>query len=287
MSGMLERRMEDLYERLRLLRDEREKLLKEAEAWADRRDGLHEEIRGLRLRAEELRSRRDELNEEVKRLKTLRQASLERRKGIIEEIRELNRERAKADAGKPRRSRSRLEAEIERIEWRIQTEPLPLDMERKLINQVRTLEAQLELYRRAEGIRRRIADLRREAESLRAEAADYRSRIQEAAGRSQEYHTKMMMVIETIMDLQAKADEMHKRYVEFRGKAREVSSEIKRTMDEIRSVRALIEAEEERERKRKEADLERQTEERALEKLRRGERLTFDEFKLLIEKGRI
>jgi len=44
---------------------------------------------------------------------------------------------------------------------------------------------------------------------------------------------------------------------------------------------------EEKEQRQKQEDLQKQTEEKALEKLKRGEKLTFDEFKILIEKGRI
>jgi len=237
MSEPLERRLEDLYEKLRILRDKKDRLLGEAGKWAGKRDELHGDMRRLRLRAEELRRSRDGLNEDVKRFKALRLDSLKRRKEILDEIRELRKEKAKADAEKPRRSRSSIEAEIEKIEWRIQTESLTLEEEKRLIERVKILEAQLESYRRAESIKRRIAELRREAERLRAEAIDHRSRALEAAARSQKYHEEMLGIIKARRDLKARADEMHERYIRLREETRGIDAEIRETLDEIRSVR--------------------------------------------------
>ncbi len=287
MSEALEQKIEDLYERLRLLRAERERLKEEAQRWADKRNSINEETRNLRSQINSLKQRRDALNEEVKRLKSLREAGLKRRREILEEIRKLRQERARLNAEKPPRSRSYLESEIERIEWKIQTEPLPLDVEKKLIDQVRALEAQMEFYRRIEGIRSEIKNLKKEAERLKADTLSYRSRILETAAQSQEYHRKMLKKAEAARALKAKADEMHQRYVENRDKAKAINSEIKKTLVEIRSIQDLLKAREEREKRRKQADLQKRTEEKALEKLRRGERLTFDEFKILLEKGRI
>ena len=144
-----QRELEDLYQRLSLLRDEIDRLRREARSWAEKRDAIHEKIRRIKSSIQELRQRRDALNLEVKRLKALREDGLKRRSEIIEEIRRLTEERRRMRGDKPRRSRSSLESQLERIEWRIQTEPLSLEEERRLIDQIRLLESQLEYYRRA------------------------------------------------------------------------------------------------------------------------------------------
>ena len=287
MSKAIEQQIEELYQRLQLLRAERNGLKKKAQIWADKRDRIHEEIRDLRLQIRSLRQRRDALNEEVKHLKSLREALLRRKREILEEISKLRQEKRGMNAEKPSRSRSYLEKEIERIEWKIQTEPLPLDVERQLIDQVKALEAQMEFYRRIEKINSKIADLKREADRLKADSLDYRSRIQEIAAQSQEFHLKMLKKIEDVRQLKAKADEMHQQYAEYRDKIKAIGLELKKILAEIRSLRDQLKEQEERERRQKEANLQKQTEEKALEKLRRGEKLTFDEFKILIEKGLI
>jgi len=287
MSETPEQRIEELYRRLNVLKAERDDLNKKAQTWAERRNRIHEEIRKIRLLIRDLKQRRDSLNDEVKHLKALRKVELERRDEILEEIRKLREERNRIAAGKPPRSQSYLENEIKRIEWKIQTEPLPLDAERKLIDQIKILEAQLEVYRRIGTINNKIAELRKEADKLKAEALNYRSRILEIAAESQEFHVKMLKRIEEAKELKAKADEMHQRYAENKEKVKAINLEIKETLGEIRSIRELLKSEEEKERRRRESDLQRQTEEKALEKLKRGEKLTFDEFKILLEKGKI
>ena len=287
MSETPEQRIEELYRRLNVLKAERDDLNKKAQTWAERRNRIHEEIRKIRLLIRNLKQRRDSLNKEVKHLKALRKVELERRDEILEEIRELRKERNRIAAGKPPRSQSYLENQIKRIEWKIQTEPLPLDAERKLIDQIKILEAQLEVYRRIGSINNKIAELRKEADKLKAEALNYRSRILEISAESQEFHAKMLKRIEEAKELKAKADEMHQRYAENKEKVKAINLEIKKTLGEIRSIRELLKSEEEKERRRRESDLQRQTEEKALEKLKRGEKLTFDEFKILLEKGKI
>lgn len=287
MSETPEQRIEELYRRLNVLKAERDDLNKKAQTWAERRNRIHEEIRKIRLLIRDLKQRRDSLNKEVKHLKALRKVELERRDEILREIRELRKERNRIAAGKPPRSQSYLENQIKRIEWKIQTEPLPLDAERKLIDQIKILEAQLEVYRRIGSINNKIAELRKEADKLKAEALNYRSRILEISAESQEFHLKMLKRIEEAKELKAKADEMHQRYAENKEKVKAINLEIKKTLGEIRSIRELLKSEEEKERRRRESDLQRQTEEKALEKLKRGEKLTFDEFKILLEKGKI
>ena len=287
MSETPEQRIEELYRRLNVLKAERDDLNKKAQTWAERRNRIHEEIRKIRLLIRDLKQRRDSLNKEVKHLKALRKVELERRDEILEEIRELRKERNRIAAGKPPRSQSYLENQIKRIEWKIQTEPLPLDAERKLIDQIKILEAQLEVYRRIGSINNKIAELRKEADKLKAEALNYRSRILEISAESQEFHLKMLKRIEEAKELKAKADEMHQRYAGNKEKVKAINLEIKKTLGEIRSIRELLKSEEEKERRRRESDLQRQTEEKALEKLKRGEKLTFDEFKILLEKGKI
>jgi len=286
MPEAIEQKIEELYKKLHLLKARREELNKEAQTWAEKRNRIHEEIRNLRAQIKSLKQTRDEMNEEVKRLKSLREDGLKKRKAIIEEIEKLGKEKARMSAEKPPRSRSHLESEIERIEWKIQTEPLPLNVERALIDQLRDLEIQREFYRRIESINNKIASLRKEAKELKAYTLAYSSRISKTAARSQEYHAKMLKKTEAMRDLKVKADEMHQRYVEKREKAKTISLEIKKTLDEIRSIQDLIKKREEEEQKQKQADLQKQTEKKALEKLRRGEKLTFDEFKILLEKGK-
>jgi len=223
MSEAFEQKIEELYRKFRSLRAERDDLNRKAQMWADKRDRIHEEIRDLRSQIRDLKQRRDALNEEVKRLKSLREAGLKRRNEILEEIDKLRREKDKIAAEKPNRSRSYLEGKIERIEWKIQTESLPLDIERQLINQIMTLESQMEVYRRIEKIKEKIVDLKREAEKLKANTLSYRSRILEIAAQSQEFHMKMVKKIEYVNELKLKADEMHQRYVENKEKVKAIN----------------------------------------------------------------
>ena len=287
MSSDLERRIRELYDRVDQLKAERDELRINAQRWVEKRDGIREEIRKIRLTVRNLKRKRNMLNDEVRQLKVLREADKKRRREIFEKIRRLREERKRVSMKKPRRSRSYLEGEIKKIEWKIQTEPLPLDVEKELVNNIRILESQLGVYRRIEELNAEIAELMKKADEIRKEISSYRSRISEKAAESQEFHLKMLRKIERIKELEAEAEKSHQRYLEYKKKTRALSLEIKKLLDEIRSIQEMMEKMEKEERRRKEETLKRKLVENALKKIKRGEKISFNEFKILLEKGKI
>jgi len=287
MSSDLERRIRELYDRVDQLKAERDELRINAQRWVEKRDGIREEIRKIRLTVRNLKRKRNMLNDEVRQLKVLREADKKRRREIFEKIRRLREERKRVSMKKPRRSRSYLEGEIKKIEWKIQTEPLPLDVEKELVNNIRILESQLGVYRRIEELNAEIAELMKKADEIRKEISSYRSRILEKAAESREFHLKMLRKIERIKELEAEAEKSHQIYLEYKKKTKALSLEIKKLLDEIRSIQEMMEKMEKEERRRKEETLKRKLVENALKKIKRGEKISFNEFKILLEKGKI
>ncbi|RJS84659.1 hypothetical protein CW706_03480 [Candidatus Bathyarchaeota archaeon] len=287
MSGDLEQRIRELYDRIDRLKAERDETKRNAWRWAEKRNGIREEIRRIRLKVRDLKRKRNMINDEVKQLKILMKADRKRRREIIEKIRRLREERKRVSINKPRRSRSHLDREIEKIEWKIQTEPLPLNVEKELISRVKVLESQLEVYRRIEKLNAKIAEIRGKMYEIGRRISNYRSRISKKAAESQEFHLKMLKEIERIKELEEEAKENHQRYLEYKEKTKALSLEIKKLLDEAKTIREKIEETEKKERERKEKILQRQLVENALKKIKRGEKITFDEFKILLEKDEI
>jgi uncharacterized coiled-coil DUF342 family protein len=95
----------------------------------------------------------------------------------------------------------------------------------------------------------------------------------------------MIGKIEDSKKYKIEADVMHKRFLEVKEKARPVEGEMMGLANEIRQLRAEIRVEEEKERKQDQDVLRETLERQAREKLKRGEKLTWEEFQLLAEKG--
>jgi len=287
MTEVPERRIEELNRELDTVRTERDRLNKEAIRWAEKRNLLHEDIKRLRSEARSLKEKRDELNRRVKHLKTLREEARKKRGEKISHLKELRQKTRDLTAKRPKRSAQSLENEIEKIEWKIQTDSLSLDEERKLIERVKSLETQLEAYREIKNVKNKILTLQEEVETLKKEISSRNEEISEVAKQSQRFHEKMIEKLEKIKELQAEADAMHKRYVENKEKAKAFHSKYVETLGQIKGLREIIRKREEAEKAKQIASLRKKLEKEALDKLRRGEKLTFEEFKLLAEQGKI
>jgi uncharacterized coiled-coil DUF342 family protein len=275
----------ELNEKLSALKDKENALGSEARKFAGKRDELNVRVRSLHDEVLGLRSQRDELNERVKELKQRRD---EMRAGIrekIEEIKKLGEENKILAKRKPSQSHEALQKEVESIEWTIQTTSLTLQEDRALVEKVKQLEAQLSVHRKVEQIAKRIVQLRTETRTMKAETENLHRQLSEKAKKSQETHTKMLEKIDESKALKAEADDMHRRFLQAKETTQPIREEMKTTIDRIKLLKRELLDETQKERKESENVLRESLENKAKEKLKRGEKLTWEEFQLLAEKG--
>lgn len=277
--------IEELTKKLSALKEQRDKLDAEAYEWAEKRNELNDKVKSLRDGILELRAERDRINDQVKELKQQRNDTTTRIREKIEEMKKLNQESKALAKKRPSRSHQALQKEVESIDWKIQTTPLTLQEDKELVGQVKELEAQLNVYRKLEQLAQKILELRKEVRALRSENGLRHQKLTKNAEESQEIHRNMIGKIEDSKKYKIEADVMHKRFLEVKEKARPVEGEMMGLANEIRQLRAEIRVEEEKERKQDQDALRETLERQAREKLKRGEKLTWEEFQLLAEKG--
>ncbi|MEM3054946.1 MAG: hypothetical protein QXM52_04495, partial [Candidatus Bathyarchaeia archaeon] len=128
-------------------------------------------------------------------------------------------------------------------------------------------------------------ELEAELKALEARAKLYHEKISEKAGKSQESHEKMLNKIEEAKKLKMEADNIHQLFLQAKEKAKPIQTEIMNLLGEIKRLKEEILAEEEKARKEREKSLLENIERQAKEKLKRGEKLTWEEFKAIAEKG--
>ena len=287
MNKASEQQIIELNRELDMLKGAQDKLRNEALKWAEKRDQLNEEIRAVRLEAQNYKERRDELNYEVHRLKSLRQVNSDEYRKTLEELKSLRQKMREAAARLPQKCSKSLEAEIKKIEWKIQTESLSLAEESKLIEQVKTLERQFAPYSEIRDKKDKIEKLQKKAQATRDEMIIYSKKISDIAKESQKFHERMTGKLEKVKELKVKADEMHRQYMENKDKANELHTKYAEILTQIKALRQTIQEKEAKAKAKQYADLLDKLERDALEKLKSGEKLTFEEFKILAEKRKI
>ena len=286
MSASLKNRLlMDLNEKLAPLSEQKNLLDDQMNDLAVKRETLNGKFRNLRDEITQLRSDRNEINDKVRELKQERSKLTAKMKEKIEEIRKLCQDRKELSGRRPSRSHLSLQEEIDSIDWEIQTTPHTLEEDKELVGKVKQLEVQLDIHRKYEHLNQRICNLRAEITRLKTDSESCHQVLITKARVSQEKHARMLARIEEGKKIRAQADDMHKRFLEAKQKAMLVEERLANVSNEIKQLKGEIREEQQKERKHDEDALRQSLEEKAREKLKRGEKLSWQEFQLLSEKG--
>jgi uncharacterized coiled-coil DUF342 family protein len=120
---------------------------------------------------------------------------------------------------------------------------------------------------------------------LRTESQQSHQALTAQAKIGQELHSRMLVKMEEAKTVKSEADATHKQFLEAKEKAKPIRDQIGSICREIRRLKGEAQEEEENEKRRSEEELRQSLEQKAREKLKRGEKLSWQEFQLLSEKG--
>lgn len=299
-AGALREKLEELKKRVRELESEVGEL-------RSSRDALNAEVRNLFTQIKELTDRyknlkdkylelrveREQLYNEIQKLKNGRNQIREDVKALIDEIKLLMnevRELQSVIKSKRRAEVFELKDKLEKLEWTYQTKTMDPEEEKALVERIRGVELQLRAVERCDECLNTV-------KSLRAVIAERRGKLKEMTDKIKELSTKYLEVKEKYMKmkpevnelrskigeliekrgaLRKKADDYHNKYVEKAKELQQVRGEVERVALLLKAAELSSAIE------RKRAEMY-EVARRILEKYKRGEKLTLDEFKLLVE----
>ena len=247
----------------------------------EKRDKLNEKFKKLRQEIREFKTERDNLNEKVKALKQQRDEARAKIKAQIEQIKAHNEKIAELTEKTPRENRRELQKEFDDIEWKIQTTPLDMQEEKRLMERVKQLETRLSVYKKIDQHIKQISELRKELEPIEAYADAVHKELTAMAERSQDIHAKMMTKIEESKEVKSEADSLHNAYIQEREQVRPLREEIKKLTAQKRKLQDAVREEDAKRKKGVEQALKEKLGSQAKDKLARGEKLSWDEFRLL------
>jgi uncharacterized coiled-coil DUF342 family protein len=276
--------IEKLSRQLTVLRKQRDSINEEARSWASKRDGIHKQIKDLRLEAANIRERRDETNTKVRALKTQRDLTRTQKKGKLEEIKQLEEKHRILITTQPKHALGPLKKEIEKIEWAIQTTSLTLEEEKPLVKRANELHKEYDRYKRTADLRSKISELERSIKTMNEEAEIFHKQLTKLALQSQQLHDRMIEILKKAKALKIQADEYHQNFVSNRSKSQLVHGECLELEAKIKTLKRSLKEITEKSRLEQQSEKRKRLEEEAVRKLKEGDKLTFEEFKLLVEK---
>ena len=292
---------------LNSLRDQLTKTNDDIVKHIEKRDKLNEQARTLRTEIGELKKERDRLNETVKVLKIQRDEVRGKIKPFIDEIRvhsEKIRELKEKRSGVPRHE---LQKQFDAIEWKIQTTSLDLKEEKRLIDEVKGIEIQLNVYKKMELHSQKISSLKGELKAFTDQADAFHKELTANAKKSQEIHATMQAKFEEMEKIRTEASTLHLMYLQGKGLIKPLHEEITRVwelrqkiIEENRKIyeankklyksgrrqqddaRRQLRERDESEKKAKEHELKEKIGSQAKDKFERGEKVDWRELQLLL-----
>ena len=275
---------------LKKQRNEFNQLTKEA---LTKRNELNKQINEVLTKAKEFTTKRDELNAQVKQLKVKRkelQDKVQENKRMLDEVVEKDQTLNKENIRRKRRNMRNLNEKIHNIEWKLQTSVLTPEQEKEMIQLLEKLSDQLNTIAGEVHITSQQTQMWKEISTTQREINVLHIQIIDAAKESQIYHNLMNQNYQQINNLRKQANDHHKEFLKYKKQSdsyhRDFLSKVTEKndlKDELKEVKQKIRAEIQ---ERKKANLEENTQ-IAFEKYEKGENLSLEEFRLLVEKGMI
>jgi len=280
--------LEELKTQATELKNERDKYNELAKKYIKERDIRNNEIARLLNEAKNKKEKRDKVNNEV--------ANLKAKKIEIEaKIREYQQLKAELEnklkeINAPRIPLHALKNRIKDLEWKLQTSVLKLDEENRIIKTIAELEEKLAVKKEEEKIKNQLLECKTQLTANRIILRDLKKAIITAAKNSQNEHISMGDIYKQVDEIRKEADEYHQKFLENKAKADEYHNKYVVIRKEMRKIISQIHKMKEAEKKSRQKSIEVKLDkmaQAAQEKLKSGEKLSFDEFQILMEKGLI
>lgn len=302
---------EEIYQQIRKLREEANTANTQIKSSIERRNQLNEEVKKVREEVNVLKAERDEINEKVKLLKAQRDAIRVQTDPINDGVRVAREKIAALKKTLPRESQRELQEEHDAIEWKISTTSLDLQEEKRLIENVKQLEILLSGYKKIDTQNKKIKELLVERKTFDEQADVLHKELTDLAAKSQEIHSRMIEKVNAMNVSRSQADGQHQLYVKTKeevlpplyekigqliGQLNEVKSSMAKDAEAEAKMRAEKRASAEKaDKERQQAEKERQQTNKekeqaikeklgaeAREKLQKGEKLSWNEFQLMM-----
>lgn len=251
----------------------------------DRRSELIEQLEKLRDSANSNKAARDEKNKIIAERKALRDQLHHEKFEISEKIMELI-DKKKSLLASTEYHESDLLSQLKEISWRYQTTTMTIEEDRRAVQKISELEKRLVFFKKVREVDQEIDRNRAKFEDLKAKANAVHSEIVSFAEESMKYHEALMKSYEERDKLVAELEDVKKNMGSLKetiGKSKDelfaTNAQFKAIQNMAMQQRAQVLADQAK------LIINRRTElaEKATEKLKNKERMTFEEFAAMLE----
>lgn len=238
-----------------------------------RKREIREGISSRLHKVKALREERDALTAQVRQHKQEREhaeSELKVKMGTVKELQQI-------PVQEQRMSPGRIRQEIEKIEYKIETEVMSFDKEQKLMKRIKELQKKLEEALKANDAYHKMRTARDEAREVRKKGEEEHHLVQQQAAESQKKHENLILLLKEVDGLRVQDKETEEEIQRVKVDFNKVKSELEQALLKLnesgKKVDELKHEASEKKKRQVEEELE-QKMKSVEEKLKRGEKLT-------------
>jgi uncharacterized coiled-coil DUF342 family protein len=249
------------------------------------RDGGNEECKRLSQEARGLREKRDELNARIAALKEERRKLNDQIKSMSGDIKD-NKEKRDLLNRNARGSDQSLVGRYERDLNSLLTQDIPLEKEIQIFQNIFTLMDRVEAAREATEFHKKVVSTYDGIKNLDERADKLSADIRTLADESEKYHLKAVEIYAKVDELRKTADEAHAKLLEkynIVNPLRDKITEIKKEIDVLQEQMDPFTGEMDKIRAVREGERKAQLAVEAKQKLKTSKRISFDDFRAILE----
>ncbi len=273
--------MKALEEAITSLFAQRTGVVNELKRCNQKRRDLKEETKRVATAIREGRAFLDEYFEQEETTKKLRRDILAKIREIKGKVKGSKEVLARLEKTAPRTSGETLRKSIESFEWKLQAERLTREEEKKLVQRIKELEIQLRLWREAYSVREDLSKLLSEARELENRLDELNAARQGVRPMLDEKSKSIELLLRAREQLRGEWDAVMSDTKELEENLKRIDAELISLEERRRGlVRDRRETQRLEEKNRRDETL-KQIKNEAQQKLARGEKVTFDQLKIL------
>jgi uncharacterized coiled-coil DUF342 family protein len=279
-----ENKLDELEAQAVELRNTRNELFEQIKKLREERDRLNKTARAARDQAQKHRKERDRINSKVQEIKQ----SLG---PLFDDLSEKNQALAQADRAireeyKGLPNKKKVQEDLKRIEWEVMTTPTKemLGREEELIQRAANLRKTLDEFKGIEQKQDKKQDYLADRKVTLEEINALRDEINGLAEQSQEHHERMILFYEQADKEKKRADEVHGRYVEKIKQVDAIKDELNLIMPDVNALRDGLKASDLKHAELRKMNAQQRADamkQAAIKKMENGEKLSFEDLKLI------
>ncbi len=241
--------------------------------------------------ARDSKEKRDQINEEVQVRKQMRDILREDADKIGKRIIELGAQLKNMGIPKNRKVGDR----IRRLERQLETTPfLTKEMEKQTLQQLEELSSEFEKLEQFKDLRSEFRDIQSKLRHMQTEIKTYHTSVTTLAQESQIHQDKMIAATKEAKKIKEEADASHAEIIALSSTISAIRKELDGLTQEVKKVSSEVGEQTQAARKAKKTEAKKVREQRLdakaeeiLVRYKDGDKLTLDEFKVLMERGLI